>query len=33
MSQTPRKSYFIHGLIAAACLFTAGAALLLGLQL
>ena len=33
MTQTPRNSYFVHGLIAAACLFTAGATLALGLQL
>ncbi len=33
MTQTPRKSYFVYGLIAAACLCTAAATLLLGLQL
>ena len=33
MTETPRKSFLIYGLIAAACLFTAAAALALGLQL
>lgn len=33
MTDQPRKSYLMYGLIAAACVFTAGATLLLGLQL
>ena len=33
MTEAPRKSYFMYGLIAAACVFTAAAALALGLQL
>lgn len=33
MTQIPRKSYFIYSLIAAACLFTAAATLVLGIQL
>ena len=31
--QTPRKSSFMYGLIVAACLLTAGATILLNLQL
>lgn len=33
MTDRPSKSYFMYGLIAATCLLTAGAALLLMIQL
>lgn len=32
MTQTPRKFHFIYYLIAAGCLFTAAATLMLGIQ-